>query len=141
MRRFQFPVIAVIAVTAVIAAGLSNCGRGARPEDFEWTTIDESYTPKNYVEEFIKNDAEQKEIFPVYIRNYGKDRAMLKRFRGTNFARPTEAALNMAYRGLGDWMLVDLKYKNEKEKDVQRTVLYVEIGGSWRVGDSGTLLK
>ncbi len=100
MRRFQIRVIAVVAVTAVIAAGLSNCGRGARPEDFEWTTIDESYTPKNYVEEFIKNDAEQKEIFPVYIRNYGQDPALLKRFRGTNFARPTEAALNMAY---GAW--------------------------------------
>ncbi len=66
---------------------------------------------------------------------------MLKRFRGTNFARPNEAALNMAFRGLGDWMLVDLKYKNEKDQDVQRTVLYVEIGGTWRVGDSGTLLK
>ena len=141
MRRFLTPGISVFTLAACFATGLLSCGRGARPEDFEWTTIDESYAPKNYVEEFIKNDAEQKEIFPVYIRNYGQNPAMLKRFRGSNFARPTEAALNMAFRGLGDWMLVDLKYKNEKEQDVQRTVLYVEIGGSWRVGDSGTLLK
>ncbi len=141
MRRFLTPGIAVVALAAVLAAGLAGCGGGARPEDFEWTTIDESYTPSNVVEEFIKADAEQKGIFPVYIRNYGQDPALLKRFRGTNFARPTEAALNLAYKGLQDWMLIDLKYKNEKDQDVQRTMLYVEIGGSWRVGDSGTLLK
>jgi hypothetical protein len=141
MRRILTQGATVVAFAAVLAAGLTSCGRGSSPEDFEWTTIDEYYTPANYIEEFIKNDAEQKGILPVYIRSYGRDPAMLKRFRGTNFARPNEAALNMAYRGLGDWMLVDLKYKNEKDQDVQRTVLYVEVGGSWRVGDSGTLLK
>jgi hypothetical protein len=141
MRMFLTPVVAVFAFAAVLAAGLTSCGPGSTPEDFEWTTIDEYYTPANYIEEFIKADAEQKEILPVYLRSYGKDPAILKRFRGTNFARPNEAALNMAFRGLGDWLLVDLKYKNEKDQDVQRTVLYVEIGGSWRVGDSGTLLK
>lgn len=138
MRRYPIP---ILALTVFLAGGLADCGRGSEPEDFEWTTIDEYSTPANYIEQFIKDDAEQKGILPVYIRNYGRDPDVLKRFRGTNFARPNEAALNMAFRGLGDWMLVDLKYKNEKEKEVQRTVLYVEIGGSWRVGDSGTLLK
>lgn len=141
MRTFLTLGRSVLALAVVVAAGLLSCGRGARPEDFEWTMIDESYAPKNYVEQFIKTDAEQKGIFPVYIRNYGQDPAVLKRFRGTNFARPTVAALNLAFRGLGDWMLVDLKYKNENDKDVQRTVLYVETGGNWRVGDSGSLLK
>ena len=141
MRKFLISCVAVVALAAAFAAGLSSCGRGARPEDFEWTMIDESYMPKNYIEEFIKTDAEQKGIFPVYIRNYGKDPAVLKKFRGMKFARPSEAALNLAFTGLSDWMLVGLKYKNEKDQEVQRTVLYIEIGGNWRVGDSGTLLK
>jgi hypothetical protein len=38
-------------------------------------------------------------------------------------------------------MLVDLKYKDEKERDIQRTMLYVEIGGQWKVADSGRLMK
>jgi DNA-binding GntR family transcriptional regulator len=125
----------------ILGGGWVSCSRGTRPEDFEWTTIDENYTPKNYVEEYIKNDAEQKGIFPVYLRNYGKDQAILKRFRGTNFARPTEAALNIAFRGLEDWMLVTIKYQNNKKQEISRTVLYVEIGGVWRNGDSGSLLK
>ncbi len=141
MKRILTPAIAVAVLAAVLAVGQAGCGGGARPEDFEWTMIDERYTPANVVEEFIKSDAEQKGIFPVYIRKYGQDPDILKRFRGTNFARPTEAALNLAFRGLQDWLLIDLKYKTENGKDVQRTMLYVEIGGSWRVGDSGTLLK
>ena len=75
------------------------------------------------------------------MRNYDKDPAILKRFRGTNFARPTEASLNLMFTGLDSWMLVGLKYQNEKKQEIQRTVLYIEIGGKWRVGDSGTLLK
>jgi hypothetical protein len=141
MRRFLTIGLPAVALAAGFLAGLAGCQRSARPEDFEWTTIDESYTPKNYVEQFIKSDAEQKGIFPVYIRNYGKDPAILKRFRGTNFARPAVAALNLAYRGLDDWLLLEIKYRNEKQQEVLRAVLYVEIGGNWKVGDSGALLK
>jgi len=114
---------------------------GFRPDDYEWVTIDENYTPQNYVEEFIKNDAERMEIFPVSIRNYEKDPSVLKKFLGTNFARPSEAQINMMYKGLEDWMLIDLKYKNEKDQEVARTILYVQVQGSWKVGDSGRLLR
>ena len=114
---------------------------GFEPEDYEWVTIDEYYTPQNYVEEFIKNDAERMEIFPVSIRNYEKDPAVLKKFLGANFARPTEAQVNMMYKGLEDWMLIDLKYKNEKDQEVARTILYVLVQGAWKVGDSGRLLR
>jgi predicted nucleotidyltransferase len=47
----------------------------------------------------------------------------------------------MAFPDLEDWMLIDIKYKNEKDQEILRTVLYVLIEGNWRVGDSGTLLK
>ena len=128
-------------VGAAFIVGTSGCKRGAQADDYEWITIDESYTPKNYVEEFIKKDSEEKGIFPVSIKNYGKETSILRRFRGTNFAKPNEAALNMAFPDLEDWMLIDIKYKNEKDKEVLRTVLYVQVEGNWRVGDSGSLLK
>jgi len=133
--------IVVLLVGVAFIAGASGCRKGSQADDYQWITIDESYTPQNFVEEFIKNDSEQKEIFPVNIRNYGKDISILRRFRGTNFARPNEAALNMAYPDLEDWMLIAIKYKNEKGQEVLRTVLYIQVEGSWRVGDSGSLLK
>jgi hypothetical protein len=135
----------ILTVTLIVGvafiAGSGGCRKGSLADDYEWTTIDESYTPQNYVEEFIKNDSEQKGIFPVDIRNYGKDVSILRRFRGTNFAKSNEAALNMAFPGLEDWMLIDIKYKNEKNQEIQRTVLYVQVEGAWRVGDSGSLMK
>lgn len=111
------------------------------PEDFEWVTVDEYYEPQNYIETFIKNDSAQKGLFPVYLRSYGRDASILRRFRGSNFAGPTEAQLNMMYKGLEDWILLDIKYKNEKDREVLRTVLYVMVKGEWRVGDSGRLLQ
>jgi hypothetical protein len=135
--------ILIIATFASIASIVTSagCRQGSRADDYDWTTIDQNYTPRNFVEEFIKNDSEQKGLFPVQIRNYGQDASILRRFRGTQFAKPNEAALNMAYPDLEDWMLIDLKYTNEKGQEVLRTVLYVQLEGSWRVGDSGRLLK
>jgi len=140
--KSKIAVLLVILIAgAAFSGGSAACRKGSRAEDYEWTTIDQNYVPRNYVEEFIKNDSEQKGIFPVDIRNYGRDASVLRRFRGTNFAKPNEAALNMAFPGLEDWMLIDIKYKNEKDQEVLRTVLYVQVEGNWRVGDSGSLLK
>jgi hypothetical protein len=107
----------------------------------DWVTIDESYAPKNAVEEFIKNDAEVRGALPVEIRNYGRDKKVLGRFKGRQFAQPTENVLNMFFKGLDDWMVVDIKYKNDKERDVQRTVLYIFAAKQWTVGDTGSLMK
>lgn len=116
--------------------------KGPNPQDeYAWVAVDENYPPRNPVEEFIKTDAEQKKLLPIHLKNYGRNAAILKRFRGTAFAGANEAVLDMAYRGLQDWMLVDLKYKDEKERDIQRTMLYVQIGGQWKVADSGQLMK
>lgn len=131
----------VLLIIAVLSSVPFGCRKGSTAEDYEWVTMDEAYTPQNYVEEFIKNDSEGRGIFPVSIRNYGHDSAILKRFRGSQFAKPNEAALNMAYPELEDWMLVDIKYENERKQEVLRTVLYVQVDGNWRVGDSGRLLE
>lgn len=42
--------------------------------------------------------------------------------------------------GLDDWMLVDIRYKSESEREIIRTILYLSIRGVWKVGDSGTLV-
>jgi hypothetical protein len=99
-------------------------GGKSRLDDYQWITIDEAYMPKDAVEEFIKNDAVVRGSLPVYIKNYGHDAKIL-----------------MFFKGLDDWMIIDIKYKNEKEQEIQRTVLYIFANKQWTVGDSGTLMK
>jgi hypothetical protein len=110
-------------------------------QEYEWTLIDEYYTPKDMVEDFIKRDAEARGNLPINIINYGTDQSILRKFRGKRFAGPTEAQLSMMFNGLEDWKLVDIQYKTEKDQEVQRTVLYVCVNGEWTVGDSGRLSK
>ncbi|MGZ4887242.1 MAG: hypothetical protein ACXVI6_07350 [Candidatus Aminicenantales bacterium] len=146
MNRILKIVIIFLVMDALAAAvyfGVKALNtKGPNPQDeYVWMAVDETYQPRNSVEQFIKTDAEQKKMLPVYLKNYGRNAAVLKKFRGTAFAGANEAVLDMAYRGLQDWMLVDLKYKDEKERDIQRTMLYVEIGGQWKVADSGRLMK
>ena len=108
---------------------------------YEWVTIDEFYIPEDYVEEFIKNDSAERGLLPIQIKNYGNNTAVLRKFKGRNFAGPTEAQVKMMYNGLGEWKLIDLKYKTKEEKEIQRTILYVYVNGDWKVGDSGVLTK
>jgi len=108
---------------------------------YPWITIDENYAPRNPVEEFIKNDAQLRGSLPVEIRNFDHEAKILKKFRGRQFAQPTENVLLLFFKGLDDWMLVDLKYQNEKKQEVRRTILYVFENKQWKVGDTGTLMK
>ncbi len=136
--RSCFAAAAVVCFVSIIP----SCTRGKSPAaDYPWVTVDEAYTPKNSVEEFIKGDAAAKGMLPCFIKDYGHNAAVLKQFRGKDFAGPSQSVLEMAFTGLEDWMLVDIRYTNEKEHDVQRTVLYIRTGGQWRVGDSGRLMK
>ncbi len=138
-RSLQTPMI--IAFAVVLIGGWAGCKKATQAENYPWTTIDEDYVPQNYVEEIIKKDFEEKGIIPIQIRDYDQDKSILKKFRGANFARPNEATLNMSFQGLEDWMLVDIRYTNERGQEVLRTVLYVQVEGTWRVGDSGSLLE
>lgn len=134
-----------LAFDAVVVGGYFGFkalkGGGGTAVAVDWVTIDESYAPKNAVEEFIKADAEVRGGRPVNIRNYGRDKKVLARFKGKQFAQPTENILSLFFKGLDDWMVVDIKYKNENERDVQRTILYVFADKRWTVGDAGSLLK
>ena len=134
-------VLVCLVLGLIVLACFSSCQRTPRSEEYQWITIDENYIPKNFIEEFIKADSEEKNLFPVYLKNYGQDKDVLRQFRGSSLAKPNEAALKMTFPGLKDWMLIDLKYENEKGREILRTILYVQIDGKWKVGDSGKLLK
>ncbi len=124
--------------------GLKSIGKGtaSSPQDeFAWLTVDAAYVPHNAVEEFVKNDAAEKGLLPILIKDYGKSGAVLKKFKGTRFAGANTTVLEMSFPGLDDWMIIDIKYQNEKAREVARTILYVELKGQWQVGDSGSLTK
>ena len=134
-------------ICAAVFLSLCACKKNASDKTnldisaYEWKTIDEFYIPEDFVEEFIKNDSAEKGLLPVQIKNYGSNTAVLRKFKGKNFAGPSEAQIKMMYNGLGEWKLIDLKYKNKEKKDIQRTILYVYINGDWMVGDGGSLTK
>jgi hypothetical protein len=132
-------------VDAVIIAGYFGykalSSQGSQSGQYQWIRIDESYYPQDYIEEFIKNDSEQRGLFPVFIKNYGRDKKILRKFNGKNFAGPNEAQIKLQYRFLEDWQLIDLKYAAENEREVQRVILYVQENGTWKVGDTGQIVK
>ncbi len=120
---------------------LSGGERSSPASAYEWTRIDENYYPQDFIEEFIKSDAEEKGMFPVLLKNYGQDLKVLKRFRGKNFAGPGETQLKLRFRSLEDWQLVELKYTAETGQETQRAVLYVQENGDWKVGDNGVITQ
>jgi len=131
----------LIVFAVAILGGLACKGSRNAGDAYAWVTVDAAYAPKDAVEEFIKNDAEMRDALPVYIRNYGHDPKILARFKGKQFAKPNPNVLGMFFKGLDDWMIVDIKYKTETEREVQRTMLYVFENKQWKVGDTGELLK
>jgi hypothetical protein len=115
-------------------------GRAEPADAYSWVIVDESYVPKNDVEAFIKTDAENRGALPVQIRNYGSDPGVLGRFLGKKYAKPSPRTLEMLNQGLDDWMIVDIRYKTESEREITRTMLYLFVKGAWVVGDSGDLV-
>jgi len=113
---------------------------GPSQEPAVWKTIDQAYVPEDEVEAYIKEDAVAKELLPVQVRNYGRNRKALGRFKGMNYAGPREGVLSAMNAGLEDWKLIDIKYTNKDGRQVERAILYVQVRGAWKVVDSGTLL-
>lgn len=136
MRRIS--AVGVLAAAFLIFNCSGEPGK-TRSSDYEWVTIDEYYEPRDVIEEYIKQDALRQGVFPVEIRNFGRDARVLKAFRGSRFAGPNPTVLSMTWPGLEDWMLVEIKYPHEIGRDVERTVLYIKIRGQWTVGDSGNV--
>ncbi len=142
-RILRTLLLSVFSVALIVGAYylIRSMRGGGAAEEIAWTVVDESYVPKDAVEEFIKTDAERQGALPVQIRNYGRDPKVLKRFQGKQFPLPTESLLAMFFKGMDDWTIVDIKYKTESDREVQRTLLYVLENKQWKVGDTGTLKK
>jgi hypothetical protein len=133
----------LLLIGALAIGGQIACkGKGSVSSGYDWVTIDKNYNPQNTIEEFLRDDAAAKGYLPVYIKNYGKNKKILRQFKGQRFAQPNnDTVLKMMFNGMEDWMIVDLKYKNEKEQEVKRTLLYINVRGKWMLGDSGSLLE
>ena len=120
---------------------LSSRSRTSQEFELGWTVIDENYSPKNFIEGFIKDDAESRGLKQVSIRNFGADEKHLKKFRGKNFAGPKKAELAMMFKDMEEWMLIEIKYKDDRQQEIRRTNLYILIKEEWRLGDTGILVK
>lgn len=139
-------VLVILAIDILAAAayfGIRALSRGSagEPQDaYEWRTLDGSAAPQDRVEAYILEDSLQKGISPVRVRNFGQNRAVLRRFMGSRFPRPSPSVLNMAWPNLEDWLLLEIRYRNPDGREIHRTLLYVKLEGQWQVGDTGRLL-
>ncbi len=135
---FAFDAVAVGAYFGIKALGSEVRGgpiRGSR-HGSRWTPI---YQPTTELEQVIKTDYEEKELLPLQFRNFGRNAAVLKRFRGAKLAGPGVSVLEMTFKGLEDWAIIDIWIKGEDGREIRRTILYILTANAWKVGDSGRL--
>lgn len=136
---FIFLLIDAVAVGVYFLA--KGSGPGADPtKDFAWTTMDAYYQPATELEQSIKTDYEEKDLLPFQFRNYGRNAAVLKKFRGSKLVGARVAVLEMTFKGLEDWAVVDIWIKGEDNREIRRTVLYILRENEWKVADSGRLV-
>jgi len=113
-------------------------GSSSGTSSYEWVEMTESYTPKDHIEDFIMENAIRQNLFPVYIKNYGRDFKILKKFVGKKLYKPSRTEMDFVFPDAKDWHLIELKYKEKKrDRDIKRTILYVQEQGEWKVGDAG----
>jgi hypothetical protein len=128
-----------------VAVGIYFLAKGSGPgadptKDFAWMTMDAAYQPATELEQFIKTDYEEKGLLPFQLRNYGRNAAVLKKFRGSKLVGAGVSVLEMTFKGLEDWAVVDIWIKGEDNREIRRTVLYILYENVWKVVDSGRLV-
>ncbi len=135
---FAFDAVVVGLYFGVKALG---SGRAADPTaGIDWATMDAHYQPSTELEEFIKTDYEEKGLLPFQFRNFGRSAAVLKKFRGSKLVGAGVSVLEMTFKGLEDWAIVEIWIKGEEGREIRRTVLYVLTASAWKAGDSGRLV-
>lgn len=138
-------IVLIILVLDLVIAGAYFLfrGPGSGGEDpvagVAWKTMDEYFQPTTELEQSIKTDYEEKELLPLQFRDFGASPAVLKRFRGAKLAGAGVSVLEMQFKGLEDWALVEIWYKGEEGREIRRTILYILTQNAWKVGDSGRL--
>lgn len=132
----------LVVVGAYFGIKALGSGRSADPtEGVEWVTMDPAYQPATELEQVIKTDYEEKELLPLQFRSFGKDSAVLRKFRGAKLAGAGVSVLEMTFKDLEDWAIVEVWFKGEEGREIRRTILYVLTGNAWKVGDSGRLAQ
>ncbi len=130
------------AVVAGAYLGIKALGSGGSSDPtagVDWVTMDAYYQPTTELEQVIKTDYEEKEMLPLQFRNFGPSAAVLKKFRGAKLVGASVPVLEMQFKGLEDWALVEIWIKGEEGREIRRTILYVLVSNAWKVGDSGRL--
>jgi hypothetical protein len=134
--------LAFDAVALGVYFGVKALGSG-RAEDptkgIDWATMDAYSQPATELEQAIKTEFGEKELLPLQYRNFGRNATVLKRFLGAKLAGAGVSVLEMTFRGLEDWAIVDVWIKGEEGREIHRTILYVLTANAWKVGDSGRL--
>ena len=134
---FAFDAVAVGAYFGIKALG---SGSAAEPiAGAAWVTMDAYFQPTTELEQVIKTDYEEKELLPLQFRVFGRNAAVLKKFRGAKLVGAGVPVLEMTFKGLEDWAVVDIWIKGENGREIRRTILYVLAANAWKVGDSGRL--
>ena len=79
MNKTTKILIGFLIFDAVVVAGYfaSRSLSGPSQEPAVWKTIDQAYVPEDEVEAYIKDDAVAKELLPVQVKNYGRNRKAL----------------------------------------------------------------
>jgi hypothetical protein len=132
----------VLALGVYLLVKGGKSGSGDDPtKGTPWATMDASAQPATELEQFIKTDYEEKGLLPIQYKNYGRNAAVLKKFRGSKLVGASVSVLEMTFRDQEDWALVDLWIRGEDNRDIRRTVLYVLSGNAWKVGDSGRIVE
>jgi hypothetical protein len=137
-----FLVFDAVALGVYFGIKALGSGRGADPtKGYEWATMDAYYQPATELEQLIKTSSEEMELLPLKFRNCGANTAVLKRFRGAKLVGAGKAVLEMTFKGLEDWAVVEIWFKGEAGREIRRTILYVLTENAWKVGDSGKLVE
>jgi len=135
-----FLVVDAVALGVYFGIKALGSGRGEDPtKGYDWVTVDAYSQPATELEQFIKTDYEEKGLLPLQLRNYGRNAAILKKFRGSKLVGAGVSVMEMTFKGLEDWAVVDVWIKGEDDREIRRTILYILTANEWKVGDSGRL--
>ncbi len=143
MNKIVKVILIILIIDIIIVAGYFAYKAllresSSEPNSYEWVEMTESYSPRDHIENFIMQEAVKQDLFPVYLKNYGRDRKVLKKFSGRKLYKPSLTELEFVFPEMTDWHLIELKYNVKKtDREFRRTVLYIKEGEEWKVGDAG----
>jgi hypothetical protein len=139
-------ILVIFLLVDAVALGIYFLAKGSKlrsgddlTKGYDWVTMDANYQPASELEQLVKTSNEEMELLPLQFRNLGSNTAILKRFRGAKLVGAGKSVLEMTFKGLEDWAIVEIWFKGEEGREIRRTILYVLTDNAWKVGDSGRL--